>query len=222
MMRPRVYVKKCPACAKHILHVERSGSSFHSVLWSDGQITGPMTPRLYGLVMCPYCRTGIWANDLSVIEDITRYLNAKSAHSHAMQKLDDSNIVYAQYDDTQYTQSMSFPDYMTYLETARIDVSTQIYVREIAWWVANDARRIDPSVPLTPPEIANMRALLLLIDAVNVNDWLITKAEILRELADFAAARRCLELATNAQNQKVVTFLLQRIDARDATLQLIT
>ena len=101
-----------------------------------------------------------------------------------------------------------------------IDAGKQIYVRRAAWWRANDNRRTDNPIPLTPPEIANLRALLPLLVSTHA-EQLIMKAEILRQLADFAAAQLCLESINAPKQQYIVDFLLARIAARDATLQII-
>jgi hypothetical protein len=62
--------------------------------------------------------------------------------------------------DCPSAKSLTFADYMRYLVTANIDADKQIYVRRAAWWCANDNRRTDNPMPLTHPEIANLRALL--------------------------------------------------------------
>lgn len=207
MMPPQTLVKKCPDCTKYILDSTRSGNTLRSVLWSDGKLVGPMLPVVQRLVLCPQCRAGVWIHELpELYED----LNNDDVETDA--------------DGREYTvkfvESLTFADYMRYLVTANIDAGKQIYVRRAAWWRANDNRRTDNPIPLTPPEIANLRALLPLLVSTHA-EQLIMKAEILRQLADFAAAQLCLESINAPKQQYIVDFLLARIAARDATLQII-
>ena len=207
MMPPQTLVKKCPDCTKYILDSTRSGNTLRSVLWSDGKLVGPMLPVVQRLVLCPHCRAGIWIHELlELYED----LNNDDVETDA------NGREYT----VKFVESLTFADYMRYLVTANIDAGKQIYVRRAAWWRANDNRRTDNPIPLTPPEIANLRALLPLLVSTHA-EQLIMKAEILRQLADFAAAQLCLESINAPKQQYIVDFLLARIAARDATLQII-
>ena len=207
MMPPQTLVKKCPDCTKYILDSTRSGNTLRSVLWSDGKLVGPMLPVVQRLVLCPQCRAGVWIHELlELYED----LNNDDVETDA------NGREYT----VKFVESLTFADYMRYLVTANIDAGKQIYVRRAAWWCANDNRRTDNPIPLTPPEIANLRALLPLLVSTHA-EQLIMKAEILRQLADFAAAQLCLESINAPKQQYIVDFLLARIAARDATLQII-
>ena len=207
MMPPQTLVKKCPDCAKYILDSTRSGNTFRSVLWSDGKLVGPMLPEVERLVLCPQCRAGVWILELPELKE---YIDCDDV------EIDANGQTYT----VQFFESLTFADYMRYLVTANIDTGKQIYVRRAAWWCANDNRRKNNPLPLTPPEIANLRALLPLLVSSHA-EQVIMKAEILRQLADFAAAQLCLESVTDPKQQYIVDFLLARIAARDATLQRI-
>lgn len=207
MMPPQTLAKKCPDCAKYILDSTRSGNTLGSVLWSDGKLVGPMLPDVERLVLCPHCRAGIWIHELP---ELIEFINNNDV------EIDANGQEYT----VQYVESLTFADYMRYLATANIDADKQISVRHDAWWCENDNRRTDNTIPLTPPEIANLRALLLLLNGTRAKQ-LIMKAEILRQLADFAAAQLCLESVNAPKQQYIVDFLLARIAARDATLQII-
>ena len=207
MMPPQTLVKKCPDCAKYILDSTRSGNTFRSVLWSDGKLVGPMLPEVERLVLCPQCRAGVWILELPELKEYIDYDDVE---------IDANGQTYT----VQFFESLTFADYMRYLVTANIDAGKQIYVRRAAWWCANDNRRTNNPMPLTPPEIANLRALLPLLVSSHA-EQVIMKAEILRQLADFAAAQLCLESVTDPKQQYIVDFLLARIAARDATLQRI-
>lgn len=207
MMPPQTLVKKCPDCAKYILDSTRSGNTFRSVLWSDGKLVGPMLPEVERLVLCPQCRAGVWILELPELKEYIDYDDVE---------IDANGQTYT----VQFFESLTFADYMRYLVTANIDTGKQIYVRRAAWWCANDNRRKNNPLPLTPPEIANLRALLPLLVSSHA-EQVIMKAEILRQLADFAAAQLCLESVTDPKQQYIVDFLLARIAARDATLQRI-
>jgi hypothetical protein len=126
----------------------------------------------------------------------------------------------ADYTRMSQCKQLTFTDYMRYIRTAKIDENKQFYVRQRAWWYANDKRRKDPTLPLTRPEIKNLRALMLLIDETD-EEQRITKGEILRELGKFDEARACLESVDNPNLQTVVTFLMNCVKARDTTLHII-
>jgi len=207
MMPPQTLVKKCPDCAKYILDSTRSGNTFRSVLWSDGKLVGPMLPEVERLVLCPQCRAGVWILELPELKEYIDYDDVE---------IDANGQTYT----VTFVESLTFADYMRYLATANIDTGKQIYVRHDAWWCANDNRRTDNPMPLTPLEIANLRALLPLLVSTHP-EQVIMKAEILRQLADFAAAQLCLESVTDPKKQYIVDLLLARIAARDATLQII-
>lgn len=216
MMPPTTFVLQCPDCTKYILNATRSGNTLRSVLWSDGKLVGPMLPDVERLVLCPHCRAGIWIHELPELYEMTDedYIDEDDLDE------DDLDEVGQTYATAKYVESLTFADYMRYLVTANIDAGKQIYVRRAAWWCANDNRRTDNPMPLTPPEIANLRALLPLLVSTHA-EQVIMKAEILRQLADFAAAQLCLESVTDPKQQYIVDFLLARIAARDATLQRI-
>jgi hypothetical protein len=207
MMPPQTLVKKCPDCAKYILDSTRSGNTFRSVLWSDGKLVGPMLPEVERLVLCPQCRAGVWILELPELKEYIDYDDVE---------IDANGQTYT----VTFVESLTFADYMRYIVTANIDTGKQIYVRRAAWWCANDNRRKNNPMPLTPPEIANLRALLPLLVSSHP-EQVIMKAEILRQLAEFAAAQLCLESVTDPKQQYIVDFLLARIAARDATLQRI-
>ena len=207
MMPPQTLVKKCPDCAKYILDSTRSGNTFRSVLWSDGKLVGPMLPEVERLVRCPQCRAGVWILELPELKEYIDYDDVAIDANGRTYKIT-------------FVESLTFADYMRYLATANIDAGKQIYVRRAAWWCANDNRRKNNPMPLTPPEIANLRALLPLLVSTHA-EQVIMKAEILRQLAEFAAAQLCLESVTDPKKQYIVDFMLARIAARDATLQRI-
>lgn len=98
------------------------------------------------------------------------------------------------------------------------------HIRMLAWWRHNDPWRgnMQGRAPgFSAAGRANLEALMQLLDPAgqpDENDRLM-KAEILRELGEFAQASQVLAQVTSAQYAEVVRQMQQFCDAKDASVR---
>lgn len=92
-------------------------------------------------------------------------------------------------------------DFLRILATNKLPRERELDVRFRAWWAANDPHRMNKSAAATfsPEQTANLRALFNLLDDKVLFDRL-TKAEILRELKEYA---KCLKLLEQPYETKI-------------------
>jgi hypothetical protein len=86
----------------------------------------------------------------------------------------------------------TFIEYMDFLSAGVHDSEKESYLRLHAWWAGNDPRRLGgQSIPMTPLEQANLRAFLPYLNEGRFWEKIL-KAEIFRELGEFAEAEKLL------------------------------
>lgn len=101
------------------------------------------------------------------------------------------------------------------------DAGQERTLRLLAWWRRNDAFRdgaIGEARPTSPGCRANIEALAQLLDEAIENDR-VMKAEVLRELGEFDAARAVLEHVGSPDYAAVVRQLLELCNARDTRVR---
>ena len=140
-----------------------------NVMWTDGDISEPLTPRSHPAVICPTCREVHWIEDL---ESSNQNDSGWSGHSSL-------EPVYP-----------TAEDYFRYAGGNQTKDEHELTARIIGWWCANDPRRIDiddRDLPLTEDALENLRALEPLLPLETDYDHMIA-GEVKRELSDFKGA----------------------------------
>jgi len=175
-------IRECPKCKVSLLQwTIGSGNTFGARFWTDGKMVAPMLPDRPSLVKCPKCGTLFWVNEA---KELGRWYLWQEPRDDKDKKW--ANIV-----------EPSLPsevDLLNMLSTDKLSKEKELYVRRSAWWIANDAVRMNENatVSFSPAQEENLLALANLLDEKDPNQR-IMKAEILRELGKFEECVKLLE-----------------------------
>ncbi len=192
-------IRRCSACKKMIAEQTlTSGNTFGARYWTDGKRDAPMLPVVPWLAKCPHCRSLIWLDEQEKIEESEPWMPLG--------------------EDQLPVTTPTLQDYLTAVSTPVTDAKKERYIRMHAWWAGNDLRREgDKAVPMSDEEIANLRALLALLDDTNENDRLM-KAEAMRELGMFAEAESLLAGPFCGELMRAVEIIRDLNQKRDSNV----
>ena len=197
----------CPKCRGLASYVTLlSGNSLGAWAWTDGRVFAPMNPRPPAVVSCVHCGECYWRAAAKRVVTI-------NWHDCDGQRIDPAWR--AAKDVCEPTEEEYYQAIANGLAT---DLKQERSLRILAWWRRNDAFRIlgklekaarapaqcKPSPPL--PWRENLAALLPLLDEGKNNDCLM-KAEVLRQLGDFEAAKQVLDRIDLDKAEKVAEFI---------------
>ena len=197
----------CPKCQGLASYVTLlSGNSIGSWVWTDGKVFAPMHPRPPAVVSCVHCGECYWRAAAKRVVTINWYDCDGQRIDPAWRAAKDV----CEPTEEEYYQAIA--------KGLATDLKQERSLRILAWWRRNDAFRIlgklekaarapaqcKPSPPL--PWRENLAALLPLLDEGNNNDCLM-KAEVLRELGDFEAAKQVLNRMDLEKTEKVAEFI---------------
>ena len=205
----------CPHCEGRATYMAlQSGSTCGARVWTDGKQYAPMLPQPPAVVQCSHCPDCYWLADAKKIGCL-KIWPAKNR----------------QWPTDPSAEEPSEDGYYLALEKGLgRDLQQERQLRILAWWRRNDAfrdthkakaRRGGANKAQTAGNPAmsaqckkNLQALTGLLNAANENDCLI-KAEVLRELGEFACAIQALGHVTSADHQAAVRQLRALCDAGD-------
>lgn len=197
---PRVHVIACPHCGALAKIVRRSGNSMGARFWSDGRQIGPMLPNDPVVARCRSCRECYWCDRATRVGTIER-------------RFDGDPPIDPAWSAAEWVEEPTEPEYYRALDgglakTPADERDARIY----AWRRRNDAFRDAPppaAAGATDDEVPwrkNLRSLIVLLDVPDVHDR-IMRAEALRELGEFKAARLILGRVRDGEMASVVTQL---------------
>lgn len=206
----------CPNCSALAKYMTlQSGNTIGAELWTDGHRIAPMMPRPPAVVACHACGACYWLADARVVGEIEPNLyGGKPARS--------ANPAHAA------APEVAEPDEDTFYRALGTGLAAtpeqQRTVRILAWWRSNDAARARPKSGAaagareSEARRANLEALAALLDEGDEDDR-IRKAEVCRELGDFAPALALLERCTTPDCARVVGQLRSLCEARDTRVR---
>ena len=195
---------KCQGLASYLTLL--SGNTFGAWVWTDGKVIAPMLPRPPAVVRCVHCGECYWRAAAEPVGTI-------DWNDCDRQQIDPART------PTRAVVEPTEEEYYQAIEKGlATDLKQEKSLRILAWWRRNDAFRFfgkpkkasrtpaqcKPSPPL--PWRENLEALLPLLDEGNNNDCLM-KAEVLRQLGDFEAAKQVLERIDLDKAEKVAEFI---------------
>jgi hypothetical protein len=176
----------CPDCgALAYYRALVSGNTLGTVGWTDGRQYAPMMVEPPAVVKCHACARCYWLADAEEIGVVARDFRTKEPVPEAWR-------------DAAEVKEPSANEYLDAIEAGLAkDEAGEKWLRVLAWWRGNDSVRewrfpIE-DIPAASPD-GFRRNLLRLADLLtddNDNDRLM-RAEVLRELGDFAAAVQVL------------------------------
>ena len=167
--------------------------------WSDCKSPGLVWVR--NLVACPHCSRLFWCEDAKQVGEIRFSANCEK----------DSKA----FRGARETQSPAEDGLYALLCGKQKDREREMRVRLLALQATNDRWRNDTTAPAVSERARqNMMALADMLDEKDQSNRLL-KAEIARELGDFAGAKRLLEAEFDAENSKKAAFLRKLAKARN-------
>ena len=197
MLPDPTLIKQCAACAKPFKQKTlNSGITFSVKFWTDGKMETPMLPDPHWLIKCPHCQALLWIDEQQNLGEMDwvgrdRFRNARAYICPAVE------------------------DYLVMLESDSLEPEKKRYLRLWAWWTGNNPRR-KSAMPktLSKQEVDNLCGLAALLDESDDNDRLM-KAEILRELRQFAEARSLLNKPFSPNYAQAVAIIKGYVEQGD-------
>ncbi|MEZ4410043.1 MAG: hypothetical protein R3A52_26745 [Polyangiales bacterium] len=168
-------------------------------------------PRPPSFVKCSHCAQCYWLSDAEEVGSVDVWDRGPDSK-------------HPEWSAARYVEEPTEDEYYQHLASASpVDPERERDLRILAWWRGNDAiRRASDSarsaIPATGSSRANLVALSALLNEDDENDH-VMKAEVLRELGDFDAARTTLATVTSEGYSPVVTQLRALCDAGDASVR---
>ena len=193
-------IKFCSSCSRPIIdNCMMSGNTLGATLWTDGVIAAPMMMRECLCTLCPYCNAPIWLNELKSVKPEGWY----------------GEDTLAEYPEAEGLPMVTSDEYMDLLANHSFPHEKERYLREYVWHYNNDFRRDNDRVsPLDEKERENLVALVELLDD-DMQEDLLEKAEIFRELGEFNHAEELLDKVTDERLKDMKNTIAIHIKNRD-------
>ncbi len=187
-------IRECPGCQEPLKqYTIGSGNTVGAKFWTDGKWDAPMLPYQEPVVKCPKCSRLFLINKAKEIGRRDLWEEA----GQSKRKWD------PKWDKAPEPLKPSEEELLNFAETQKgLTTEEQVIVRRRAWWLANDGIRYNKKGAVqkfSERERKSLQALYQLLDE-KIPKQLICKAEIARELGDFAA---CEQLLSNKLDEKV-------------------
>lgn len=191
-----------------------SGNTFGATFWTDGYMVAPMLPRFPAATRCTESGPIFWVESAKVLGEVAPWGDALASMPPGWVK-------------APAVRHLRGDEYLQAIADGLGDTPDRLgYLRRGAWWEANHSRRPRGTAQAPvgasdfapdSPDRANLEALLATLDESNANQ-LLTKVEVLRELARFDEAQALLAspLLSEARLQAYVKLIGERIRLRDA------
>lgn len=147
-------IRKCSVCSELFRQfIIASGNAIGATFWSDGKLEAPMLPEQPWLVRCPQCSALVWVDEQELV-GVVPFGPNDGAFSEAKRYL---------------TPTAS--DYEKMVPKWAHDRKKCRYLRQQAWWAANDDRRESANpTSFSEDEARNVDAFVELLDESNHND----------------------------------------------------
>lgn len=197
-------IRECPRCKTPLAQRSMmSGNSFGARLWTDGKMLAPMLPDRPWLVKCPNCGELFWIDEARELGKRAWWYEHNAWPLAAEPDLS------------------SEADFLKVLSAARLPEEKERYVRQRAWWAANDSIRMteNATASFSTAQEGNLHALADILDEKNPGQR-ITKAEIYRELGKFDECIKLLALPFDeGHHNKVAAFIRKLAEQRSRSVR---
>lgn len=206
-------VISCPHCETLVRHTTLySDNAVGARIWTDGKQESPLAPEPPQVIVCAQCNDPFWTNDARKVGEL-------SAGAEEVD-VDDTDPAWAKAPLAEEpTEEQYYAAISGGLARDKFEERT---LRVFAWWRGNDQHREDSLTDAlqtaTGPRRANLEALVHLLDGEEVGE-LLMKAEVLRQLGEFDAARRLLSELPQGELDPIIEQLRLLCDARDVCVR---
>jgi uncharacterized protein YbaR (Trm112 family) len=185
---PHLIVRACPHCkAQVVQEATVSGNTIGAVYYTDGKREAPMLPDHPLLAKCPACKGLFWVDEA---DEVAAGFEAAKGKPQVL--------------------NPSEGELLAFLSGVTLTMDKELYLRQRAWWAANDARRHTRGAKtnFSEAQVKNLEAFSGMLDAKEDIER-IFKAEIARELGRFDTCRQLLSLPVAENSRKVADFILR-------------
>ena len=183
---PMLIVRECPHCKVQVVQEETvSGNTIGAKFYTDGKREAKMLPNHPWLVKCPVCSRLFWVDEAVEVD-----------------------IGFDAADGKPQVMAPSEKELLKFLSGSALPKSKELYLRQHAWWAANDVWRWlpNPKPAFSKEQVKNLKALSGMLDETEPNQ-LILKAEIARELGNFDECRLLLSYQFDKGYDRAVGFI---------------
>ena len=201
---------KCNGLARYMPLI--SGNTFGARVWTDGKQVAPMLPRPPAVVKCCHCAEYYWLADAEEIGTVDRWQGEGQQ----------INPAWAEAPEVEEPAEEEY--YQALEEGLATNAEQERYLRVLAWWRGNDSFRDTPQEQgqgisrASGPWRTNLEALARLLTGEDDNDRL-AKAEVLRELGEFASAKQLLSRVDSPGAATVVHQIRSLCDTGDTCVR---
>jgi hypothetical protein len=157
-------VRECPQCRAQVVQEETlSGNTIGATYWTDGKHEAKMLPDHPWLSKCPVCGGFFWVDEALEVDTGFDAAEGKPKILAPSEK-----------------------ELHELLGGKGLTKDKELYLRQHAWWAANDAWRWNPNATpaFSKDQEQNLKALSDMLDETEPNQRIL-KAEIARELGNF-------------------------------------
>jgi len=176
----------CPHCKGPGQYMTMlSGNTFGARAWTDGRTDAPMMLKPPAVVMCRHCARCYWLEAAERVDDEDAWRDATPPADPALAVVD-------------YVREATEEEYFEAIDAGlAAGLVQERRLRILAWWRGNNAFRGQSAHPAgshTADPARRRRNLLALVELLpgHADDVRVLKAEVLRELGEFQAAREIL------------------------------
>jgi hypothetical protein len=188
-----------------------SGNTFGARIWSDGKPDAPMLPRLPSIAKCRHCGKYYWIDRAKQVGIHDWYEDEFDPYLRKHPRWPDVEPI-VEPDESECCEALA-------KRLARSKARRR-ELRLLAWWKRNDAfRESDGEAREMEARCKeNLEALVDLLDESDATDRLM-KAEVLRELGEFEAAKVLLQGVDDPELAPFARQLRALCDARDTRVR---
>jgi hypothetical protein len=198
---PHLIVRECPHCkARVVQEATVSGNTIGAVYFTDGKREAKMLPNHPWLAKCPACGGLFWVDEAAEIDAGFEAAEGK----HQVMKPSEAEL-------------------LNFVSATALPGNKERYVRQCAWWTANDAWRhaLGVAPKFSEAQLKSLEALSGMLDEAKEVERMF-KAEIARELGRFDACRQLLSQPFEGNLQRFADFIRRLADEGDRGVRPVT
>ena len=222
MLPGPVLIYQCATCLGIFRYrTIASGNNFGARYWTDGEIKAPMLPNKPQLLGCPHCATPSWLKDLNAVDEYMTWFPPNFTDDPVETIKEDLDRQLRKqkrekYENLPELRTLKEQEYWDYLNSNKLSVEEEVYLRKLAWRLANDKRRDGENIRISSDENLNMRRLLKLMRGAESS---LLKAEIYRELGEFYESEIELNKIEFNEQKELIAYIKQLSNDKKCLVQ---
>lgn len=222
MLPGPVLIFKCSNCEDLFRYrTLTSGNNLKARYWTDGEVKAPMLPSKPKLLACPSCSIPTWLKDIKQFDEFRTWFPPNFTSDLEESNRNDlerqlNKRTREKYENVPELRVLKEQEYWDYLNLNKLPVEEEVYLRKLAWRLANDKRRDGENIRISKDENLNLRRLLKLMRGAESS---LLKAEIYRELSEFKNAEKILNQYLPGDLEELTEFIKILISDQNCLVQ---